>query len=347
MTLRLLLCKEERCYFVRKIEINGNQSGQRFDKFLQKYMRGATKSFIYKMLRKKNITLNGKKAQGNEKLEPGDTVVLFFSEETLEKFCGEKRQKTKGKKAEFPILYEDEQILLINKPAGLLSQKARPEDVSLVELVQQYVGCEPGFSPGICNRLDRNTSGIVVAGKTLPALQKMSELFRTREVEKYYLTIVKGAMTEKKEVEGYLLKDGKTNKVTVSREEKKGSSYIRTGYEPLATTKEMTLLRVHLMTGKPHQIRSHLSSLGHPVLGDAKYGGAYPGIKYQLLHAYELQFPKLGNPFEEISERCYYAPIPQTFYGNTINDKMIEKLKRIQNQMTGGRNDEKSSNVIC
>ncbi len=315
---------------MRQIEINANQSGQRFDKFLQKYMREATKSFIYKMLRKKNITLNGKKAQGNEKLEPGDKVVLFFSEETLEKFCGGQPRKKEGKKAAFPILYEDEQILLINKPAGLLSQKAKPEDVSLVELVQQYVGCEPGFSPGICNRLDRNTSGIVVAGKTLPALQKMSELFRMREVEKYYLTIVKGAMTETKEVEGYLLKDAKTNKVTVYREEKKGSSYIRTGYEPLVTTREMTLLRVHLMTGKPHQIRSHLSSLGHPVLGDAKYGGAHPQIKYQLLHAYELHFPKLGKPFEKISGKCFTATIPQTFFGTTIKPEIIKQLKIIQ-----------------
>ena len=255
---------------------------------------------------------------------------MFFSEETLEKFCGGQPRKKEGKKAAFPILYEDEQILLINKPAGLLSQKAKPEDVSLVELVQQYVGCEPGFSPGICNRLDRNTSGIVVAGKTLPALQKMSELFRTREVEKYYLTIVKGAMTETKEVEGYLLKDAKTNKVTVYREEKKGSSYIRTGYEPLVTTREMTLLRVHLMTGKPHQIRSHLSSLGHPVLGDAKYGGAYPQINHQLLHAYELRFPKLGKPFEKISGKCFTATIPQIFYGTTIKPEITEQLKIVQ-----------------
>lgn len=330
MTLRSLPCNEERCIFVRQIEINANQSGQRFDKFLQKYMREATKSFIYKMLRKKNITLNGKKAQGNEKLEPGDKVVLFFSEETLEKFCGDSPENKGKRQADFPIIYEDDQILLINKPAGLLSQKAKPEDVSLVELVQQYVGCEPGFSPGICNRLDRNTSGIVVAGKTLPALQKMSELFRTREAEKYYLTIVKGAMTEKKEVDGYLLKDAKTNKVTVYREEKKGSSYIRTGYEPLVTTREMTLLRVHLMTGKPHQIRSHLSSLGHPVLGDAKYGGAHPQIKYQLLHAYELHFPKLGKPFEKISGKCFTATIPQTFFGTTIKPEITEQLKIIQ-----------------
>lgn len=240
------------------------------------------------------------------------------------------RKTKESVRADFPIIYEDDQILLINKPAGLLSQKAKPEDVSLVELVQQYVGCEPGFSPGICNRLDRNTSGIVVAGKTLPALQKMSELFRTREVEKYYLTIVKGAMTEKKEVDGYLLKDAKTNKVTVYREEKKGSSYIRTGYEPLVTTREMTLLRVHLMTGKPHQIRSHLSSLGHPVLGDAKYGGAHPQIKYQLLHAYELHFPKLGKPFEKISGKCFTATIPQTFFGTTIKPEITEQLKIIQ-----------------
>lgn len=130
MTLRSLPCNEERCIFVRQIEINANQSGQRFDKFLQKYMREATKSFIYKMLRKKNITLNGKKAQGNEKLEPGDKVVLFFSEETLEKFCGDSPENKGKRQADFPIIYEDDQILLINKPAGLLSQKAKPEDVS-------------------------------------------------------------------------------------------------------------------------------------------------------------------------------------------------------------------------
>ena len=313
---------------MRQIEISGNQGGQRFDKFLQKYLKEATKSFIYKMLRKKNITLNGKKAQGNEKLNAGDTVVFFFSEETLQKFCGDS-PANKGKcQADFPIIYEDDQILLINKPAGLLSQKAKPQDVSLVELVQQYVKGEPGFSPGICNRLDRNTSGIVVAGKTLAALQKMSELFRTREVEKYYLAIVKGRMTEKKEVEGYLLKDEKKNKVTVSREEKKGSSYIKTGYEPLVSTKEMTLLRVHLMTGKPHQIRSHLSSLGHPVAGDAKYGGAHPGIRWQLLHAYELQFPGLEAPFERISGKTFCAPVPECFYGKNIPAEIIEKLKQ-------------------
>ena len=239
---------------MRQIEITTNQCGQRLDKFLQKYLCEASKSFLYKMLRKKNITLNGKKALGNEKLELGDVITLFFSEETLEKFCGEtiRREKTvkaaKVAKAAFPIIYEDEQILLINKPAGLLSQKARPEDESLVELLQQYVGCEPGFSPGICNRLDRNTSGIVVAGKTLAALQKMSELFRRREIEKYYLAIVKGRMTESKVVEGYLLKDSKTNTVKIFQEEKKGSSFIKTGYEPLVTAKKMTLLRVHLMT---------------------------------------------------------------------------------------------------
>lgn len=320
---------------MRQIEITTNQCGQRLDKFLQKYLCEASKSFLYKMLRKKNITLNGKKAQGNEKLELGDVITLFFSEETLEKFCGEtiRREKTvkaaKGVKAAFPIIYEDEQILLINKPAGLLSQKARPEDESLVELLQQYVGCEPGFSPGICNRLDRNTSGIVVAGKTLAALQKMSELFRRREIEKYYLAIVKGRMTESKVVEGYLLKDSKTNTVKIFQEEKKGSSFIKTGYEPLVTAKKMTLLRVHLMTGKPHQIRSHLSSLGHPILGDTKYGGGYPGVPWQLLHAYELVFPKLDRPFEKISEGHFFAPIPKSFLAEEIEEEIVNKIKKI------------------
>ncbi|MGN1206382.1 MAG: RluA family pseudouridine synthase [Eubacterium sp.] len=313
---------------MRQIEISANQGEQRFDKFLQKYLREASKSFIYKMLRKKNITLNGKKAQGNEKLKPGDVVVFFFSEETLQKFCGEIKVSKETKQENFPIIYEDEQILLINKPAGLLSQKAKPEDVSLVELVQRYVGCEPGFSPGICNRLDRNTSGIIVAGKTLQALQKMSELFRTRDIGKYYLAVVKGDMTEKRVVEGYLVKDEKRNKVVVSQEEKKGSSYIKTGYEPLIRTSEMTLLRVHLMTGKPHQIRSHLSSLGHPIVGDAKYGGAYPKIKRQLLHAYEVQFPKLNAPFDKISGKSFFAPIPDCFFEKNISKEIIEKLEQ-------------------
>ena len=157
---------------MKELEVKAQESGQRFDKYLSRYLKEAPKSFLYKMLRKKNITLNGKKASGNEKLEVNDKVQLFFSDETLEKFMGEEKEVKKGS---LEILYEDENVIFINKPAGMLSQKAKKEDVSLNEYLAGYL-LDSGamtkedfrtFHPAVCNRLDRNTSGIVAAGKTM------------------------------------------------------------------------------------------------------------------------------------------------------------------------------------
>ena len=163
---------------MKELTIGKNEKGQRLDKFLQKYLKEASKGFLYKMLRKKNITLNGKKAQGNEMLEEGDLVKLFLSDETVAKFQG-KREAVRYPVTDLDIIYEDEDVVLINKKAGMLSQKAAPQDVSLVEYFLGYLQ-EKGewdpnqsFTPGICNRLDRNTSGMVVAGKSLQGLQKM------------------------------------------------------------------------------------------------------------------------------------------------------------------------------
>ena len=196
--------------------IKENESGQRLDKYLKKYLPQAPGSFIYKMLRKKNITLNGKKAAGQEKLNTGDSIKFFLAEETIDKFTGNAAaSESYPVKKDLEIIYEDDNILLINKPAGMLSQKAKKEDVSLVEYVIGYLLSNGSvtkeelltFHPGICNRLDRNTSGMVVAGKSLAGLQIMGEAFKERTLAKYYLCLVKGCIKETSHIRGYLKKD--------------------------------------------------------------------------------------------------------------------------------------------
>lgn len=316
---------------MKEINICENEAGQRLDKLLGKYLKNAPKSFLYKMLRKKNITLNGKKAVGNEKLNTGDIVRLFLSEETISKFSDTRIQYTK--KA-LHILYEDKKVIFINKPVGMLSQKAHPEDESLVEHLLTYL-LKSGqmkeeelltFRPSICNRLDRNTSGIVAAGKTLAALQQLTACFRERTVKKYYLCLVKGNIQSSECIRGFLTKDKTLNKVTVLKksDKKEGheeEAYIETEYVPLISMEDTTLLKVHLITGKTHQIRAHLASIGHPLIGDYKYGDrkineSYKkefGCRSQLLHAYRLVMPVCKGELKEISGMVITAPLPSLF----------------------------------
>ena len=313
---------------MRELVISKYEAGQRFDKFLAKYMELAPKSFFYKMMRKKNITLNGKKAAGNEKLEKGDTVKLFLSEETIEGLR-EKKKRAVHTGAKLDILYEDEQVMLINKPAGMLSQKAEKGDISMVEHLISHL-LDTGevteemlktFRPSLCNRLDRNTSGIVAAGKTLQGLQILSGLFKERTLHKYYLCIVKGVIKEEQDVRGWLLKNEKTNQVRIFKSETKDARPIHTKYRPLADNGQETLLEIELLTGRTHQIRAHLSYMGHPIFGDPKYGDAVLnkklasgyGLHMQLLHAWHLVFPELSGDFEGLSGKSIYAPAPKQF----------------------------------
>lgn len=319
---------------MRQIEIRENEAGQRFDKFLHKYMPLAPSSFFYKMLRKKNITLNGKRAEGKEKLEKGDQVAFFLSEETISGFQGrkistEEYQKAYKKLKEITVVYEDPGILILNKPTNVLSQKAKETDVSANEWLIGYLLTAgqitpeqlATFKPSICNRLDRNTQGLLIGSKSLASGQAMSELIRLRQIRKFYRLFVKGRIDKEELLEGYLIKEEEKNRVRLVTEACEDASYIKTRYYPLKQFADRTLVEVELITGKTHQIRIHMASIGHPILGDFKYGDrvwnekykSEYGIESQLLYACRLEFEKLEGSLLQLSGKTITAPVPKEF----------------------------------
>lgn len=297
---------------MREYTIAPNEAGQRLDKYLKKLLPNAPAGFLYKMLRKKNIVHNSAKAAGNELLRCGDTVKLFLSEETIVKFSREQEElhaeyealkalPMKGLK----IVCEDADILAADKPANMLSQKADAQELSANEYLLGYlIRCGAltpevfaTFRPSVCNRLDRNTTGLLLMGKSLSGSQQLSRGLKERSIRKYYRAVVAGRLEGAAHLSGWLLKDEGSNRVQVLDQERGQAQRIETAYTPLAHGPGWTLLEVHLITGRTHQIRAHLSSIGHPVAGDRKYGDAAVNMRFlkeyrtkrQLLHAYRAE----------------------------------------------------------
>ena len=319
---------------MKEIKIEKNSSGGRLDRLLFKYLNAAPAGFIYKMLRKKNIVLNDKKASGSEILKEGDVIKLYLADETIEKFKEDKAPAVSAspsaKEIKPLIVYEDENIIALNKPAGMLVQKARPGDVSLNDLLLAYLGTSETFTPGIANRLDRNTAGLVLAGKSLSAGRILNEAIKNRSLKKTYLALVCAEVTEGAYLKGYILKDEKTNRsqaVNALPESGKalktpeGAKLIETAYRPLASNGRFSLLEVDLITGRSHQIRAQLSAAKLPVAGDYKYGNkeindkikSSYGLKAQFLCAYKTEFTAMEGMLSYLNGSCIEAPLPKTF----------------------------------
>ena len=307
---------------MREIIITENDSGQRLDKFLTKRFRNMPTSLMYKYIRTKYIKLNGKKCEISSRLQTGDVLKLFIKDEFFEESPDEYDFLKAPIKLD--IVYEDENIMLLNKKPGLL---VHPDDTyhfdSLIARVQHYLydkgeddpGKENSFAPALVNRIDRNTGGIVIAAKNAEALRIMNQKLKDREIEKYYLCIAVGIFKKKEALlTDYLEKNEKQNRVYISSTPAPESKTIKTKYRVLAERDQFTLAEVELLTGRTHQIRAHFAYIGHPLLGDGKYGkneiNRKMGYKYQALYSYKLRFSFTtdGGILSDLNGKTFTVP---------------------------------------
>ena len=318
---------------MQELVLSRDEAGQRLDKYLRRYLNGAPPSFIYKMLRKKNITLNGKKAGGSELTSEGDIIKLFLSDETIARFrsTSEKEVRTVSRELTPGIIFEDRHLLIVNKPAGLLSQPDISNEAALTDWVRQYEDAKPGtrekttsFTPAPLNRLDRNTSGIVLCGVSLQGERWLAEMIRRGCVRKEYLAVTAGGDLKDGLYRAFGKKDSGTNRLYVTDQTGEAYSELLTEVETLSVKNGLALRRINLITGKPHQIRAHLSFLGKPVAGDVKYGDQdlnrylkeKYGIRRQLLHAFRVSFHPEGTAKDNdglsavYGGRVFEAPVP-------------------------------------
>lgn len=288
---------------MKEFTITKNDAGQRFDKFITKTVPALPKSLLYKYLRTKHIKLNGKKADIATRLNEGDTVQMYINDE----FFVEKKEKYSFLKAgkDLDIIYEDDNIIVADKKIGLLSHPDEGEYVdTLITRIQRYLyekgeykpEEEASFAPALANRIDRNTGGIVLCAKNAEALRILNEKIRDREIRKLYLCLVIGRPKKKADIlVDYMLKDEKKNKVSVHSRPVEGGKTMRTKYEVLDSKGGLSLVEVDLLTGRTHQIRAHMASIGCPLLGDGKYGTnelnkQFGGYKKQCLYSYKTVF---------------------------------------------------------
>ncbi len=308
------------------LSIQKNDAGQRLDKFLSKAVRAMPPSLMYKSIRTKKIKVNRKRAEIGQILCEGDTVQLFLSDDL---FGDSRKEGTRLSHItpSFSVVYEDENLILCDKPAGLPVHSDDSEDTNtLITQIQAYLyrkgeyspEAEQSFAPALCNRIDRNTAGIVIAAKNAAALRELNALIKERKLTKKYLCAVHGHMKKESGVlTGYITKDSDKNTVTVYKEKTAGAKDIKTGYRVIAEKDTLSLLEVELFTGRTHQIRAHLASVGHPLLGDGKYGvnrdDRKIGCKFQALYSYYLRFDG-GTLLSYLNGREFSVPAEKIWF---------------------------------
>ena len=298
---------------MRELIIQSEDAGSRLDRYLKRFLIRAPQGFVYKMLRKKNIVRNGRRAEGGEILSAGDVITLYLSDETIASFTSTAAEHVSDKKIR--ILYEDADILAADKPAGLLVQRDKTGQDALTDLVTGYLMRSGAvtdesllhFRPSPAGRLDRNTSGVVLFGKTLSGQQKLAEAMRDRTLTKRYLALVAGRPEECAMDRAYLVKDAATNRVTVYESPRPGAEEIRTGIRVLESRGGYALTELMLYTGKPHQLRARLAGLGHPIAGDRKYGKQKDGFRQMHLHCFSVTADTEELRFRAVS------PLPAHF----------------------------------
>ena len=314
---------------MKKLVIKENDANQRIDKYLKKLLCNASSNFIYKMFRKKDIKINGTRVNEKYILQNGDVLEMFLYEDKFNELTKEK--DIYDLKREFKVLYEDQNILVVDKPVGLLVHGDANENVNtlshqvlsyLKEKGELDVTRESTFMPGPAHRLDRNTSGIVIFGKTLAAMQDLNEMIKKRHhIEKSYLTICGGKLTKKQELIGYVKKVTNEDRVQFVKKDDKDALMMKTIVNPLKYTNDYSLVEVKIITGRMHQIRIHLASINHPVIGDRKYGDfslnkvvrQKYGLNNQLLHAYKIKFVDPFGSLSYLKDKEIICPKPKLF----------------------------------
>lgn len=286
---------------MKEFTINANDSGQRLDKFIQKAVPRLPQSMMYKAIRNKRIKINGKRAEISSRLQIGDIIQMYINDEF---FDTNSETEFLSVPTALNIVYEDENIMLIDKKNGIVVHEDNENSVdTLINRIKHYLyekgeylpEAENSFAPSLCNRLDRNTGGIIIAAKNAESLRILNQKIKDRELEKYYLCITVGVPPKKSDtITAYLEKNADDNTVKVTDRKTDTNKTIITTYKVLKTNGKLSLLEIKLDTGRTHQIRAHMAHIGCPLLGDGKYGinrvNKEYKIKTQALYSYKLKF---------------------------------------------------------